>query len=84
MIDRIIYVWRWFTQVQVVYQRNGHITMWWARDEADALEWLRVIKHGTVVYGKRGKFMGGRRTVAMPKMRFLGNRNDGYRLVSVI
>jgi hypothetical protein len=62
MIDRIVYVWRWLTQVQVVYQRNENvpITLWWARDEADAKEWMRCIKHHTVVYGRRGKFLGGR------------------------
>jgi hypothetical protein len=62
MINQIIYAWRWLTQVQVIYQRNAGvpIAVWWARNEADAQEWMRCIKHHTVVYGKRGKFLGGR------------------------
>jgi hypothetical protein len=65
MINQIIYAWRWLTQVQVVYQRNANvpIAVWWARNEADAQEWMRCIKHHTVVYGKRGKFLGGRTTL---------------------
>jgi len=62
MIGRIVFLYKWLTHVQVVYQRcpSGHVAMWWAKNEADAQAWMRVVKHHTVVYGKRGKLIGAR------------------------
>jgi hypothetical protein len=65
MIDRIVYAWRWLTQVQVVAcSKSGYVHQWWARDEADALDWMRLYRQRyTVAYGRRGKLLGGRQGV---------------------
>ena len=66
MTDKVIWVWKWFTHYQVVMAEssNGYARTWWARDEADVLNWMRVCKPKcSVAYGKRGKLLGGRRGV---------------------
>lgn len=66
VIDMITNVWRWFTWYQVVAadRNNGYAMVWWARDEKDALDWVRTYKpRFSVAYGKRGKLLGGRRAV---------------------
>ena len=66
MITSIINVWKWFTWYQVVAmdRNSGYAHHWWARNEADALEWVRCYKpRYSVVYGKRNTMLGGRRAV---------------------
>lgn len=63
VVSKIVWVWRWFTWYQVVAadRNNGYTMAWWARNEADALEWVRTYKpRFSVAYGKRGKLLGGR------------------------
>ena len=66
MIESIINIWKWFTWYQVVAtdRHNGYAHVWWARNEADALEWMRCYKpRYAVVYGKRNTMLGGRQAV---------------------
>ena len=66
LIERIVWTWRYLTWYQVVIadRDNGYAMTWWARNEADALEWARVCKPKySVAYGKRGVLLGGRRGV---------------------
>ena len=65
-INRLVFVWYWLTRYQVIAAdgRNEYAAVWWAKNEADALEWARAYKpRYSVVYGKRGKLLGGRRGV---------------------
>ena len=61
-MNAIIYAWKWFTWYQVVgMDHAGYAHQWWARDEKDALNWLASHKKRfSIVYGKRGKLLGGR------------------------
>ena len=65
MIESIIYVFKWLTMVQVLaVSHSGYVHQWWARDEAEALEWAKQYRQRyTVAYGKRGKLWGGRNAV---------------------
>ena len=59
-------IWMWLTHYEVIAmdRNSGYAHTWWARNEADAIEWVRCYKpRYSVVYGKWGKLLGGRRAV---------------------
>ena len=70
MIESIINIWKWFTWYQVIAmdRNSGYAHTWWARNEADALEWMQCYRACySVVYGKRNTMLGGRRRAVVPQ-----------------